>query len=392
LPGAAPCPTSAHRGGGARRMPRCRRARPAGASTGDAAAAWRAHMRRAKAAGGERCGEDRGGAVNRLATRAPPRCSRAAAPRAWWCPEAVRARMRRHAAQQRCAGGRKLRSGSAHAGGAQRAHARALGGRPRGCMLRGRFERDALPGVAEEWSRQRIACTGHQFACTLTTRETALVRVLAAPPRAAADCVHAPGDLLRALQLLLSTICPFVQAIASDGWSRAGNALSLAGCRAHAAHARPGAAAGCSASSDRRVHAATLHVDCNRIVIAATSNTCAAACSTHALHAGRMQQCPCVLHTRADERSCSCRAAADEHRCPTCARRGGAHAARRAAAALSRPAQVLATLRRRGVHACVAPRPPTSSAAAKRRRRHSPGYLRASSLQQQRCAARLVVP
>jgi hypothetical protein len=68
LQGAAPRPTSARRGGGARRTPRCRRALPAGTGTGDAAAAWRARMRRAKAGGGERCGEDRRGAVDRLAT------------------------------------------------------------------------------------------------------------------------------------------------------------------------------------------------------------------------------------------------------------------------------------------------------------------------------------
>jgi hypothetical protein len=47
LPGAAPRPMSAHLGGGARRTPRCCHALPAGTGTDDAAAAWRARMRRA---------------------------------------------------------------------------------------------------------------------------------------------------------------------------------------------------------------------------------------------------------------------------------------------------------------------------------------------------------
>jgi hypothetical protein len=199
LPGAEPRPTSAHLRGGARRPPRCCRALPAGTGTGNAAAAWRARMRRAKATGGERCGEDRRGVINRLATRALPRCSSSAAPRAWWCLTAARARMRRHTAQQRCAAGLRSGRSCAHAGGARRAHARALGGRPPSCMLRGRFGRAGLPGVAEEWSRQRIACTGHQFACTLTTREAALLRVLAAPPSCCRLCERAGRLAARAV-------------------------------------------------------------------------------------------------------------------------------------------------------------------------------------------------
>jgi hypothetical protein len=57
-----------------------------------------------------------------------------------------------------------------------------------------------------------------------------------------------------------------------------------------------------------------------------------------------------------------------------------AHAARRAAAALSRPAQVLTTLRRRGVRACDAPRPPAASAAAKTEEAPSVAWLRARLL------------
>jgi hypothetical protein len=79
-------------------------------------------------------------------------------------------------------------------------------------MLCGRFGRDALPGVAEEWSRQRIACTGHLFACTLTTRGAALVRVLAAPPRCRR--LFARARRLAARATALAGHCLSIQALA----------------------------------------------------------------------------------------------------------------------------------------------------------------------------------
>jgi hypothetical protein len=113
----------------------------------------------------------------------------------------------------------------------------------------------------------------------------------------------------------------------TDGRERAVRTFLLAGCRAHAlTHGQARLPAALTAPTGACTLQRCTLTARNHIIIARRKqlDACAAACSTHALHAGRMQRRrPCVLHARAEERSCRCRAAAYIRARPTCARRGG---------------------------------------------------------------------
>jgi hypothetical protein len=152
--------------------------------------------------------------------------------------------------------------------------------------------------------------------------------------RAAAGCLHAPGDLLRALQPLLGTICPFRRSPVTDGREQAARTLSLSGCRAHAlTHAQ-----------------ARLPAALTALIGAGTLQRCASTATA----SSSSQQLPTLARRRAARTRCTLGACNGTPACCT-------HALKSAAAALlltSMPDDVRAPWRRRTPHAALPPRSP----------------------------------